>query len=465
MAAVCAGVPLLVLALITARTPSETVSQDTVDEMLGQVALPVEAQASAVRQRLQGVEDQVRMLQAYALEVLKAPEVYAGPQSRTSAISDASAKKPAAKPGAVPAPPAPGLDKPLLYSKGADGAIRKLIDDGGPAVFFRARGSGQFALNDKQRLLGSAALDPLLKQISKGPLAGQAFLLTSDSLLRTAPFRDLSAIKANRDLTDTPLFAWKKEKADEAGVVWTTPYPSLLSGQWVIAALAGVNIGPRMVAVVGAEVPAKALQDNALNFPIGSGSVSWIERADGVLLAAPPSAESVLGVKPLADSELPSEDKAGKKILEETNLYLKGSESLAKPLAKMQASDKAEVEGIKVADTNRYVVTAPIEGTDLKLGALLESPLIDRLLYQKHAGRGAVSRVLIGLLVALTVAALLVLIASVIAARRITVPLSMLTAKVRESAASGKKVPVALAENSEVGALSRAVQDLIDKLP
>jgi hypothetical protein len=447
-----------------------------VDEMLGQVALPVQAQASAVRQRLQGVEDQVRMLQAYALEVLKAPDIYAGPQSRTNAISDGSAKTGAAgvppvagqkpaPPKAAPALPPPGLDKPLLYTKGSDGAIRKLIDDGGPAVFFRARTGGQFALNDKQRLLGSAALDPMLKQISKGPLAGQAFLLTSDSLLRTAPFRDLSALPASRDLTDTPLFAWKKEKADEGGVVWTTPYPSLLSGQWVIAALAGVNIGSRMVAVVGAEVPAKALQDNALNFPIGSGSVSWIERADGVLLAAPASAESVLGVKPLADSELPGKDVSGKKILEEANLYLKGSATLAKPLAKMQGSTEAEVEGIRVGEINRYVVTAPIEGTELKLGALLESPLIDRLLYQKHAGRGALSRVLIGLLAALATAALLVLVASLIAARRISVPLNLLASKVREAASTGSKAPVALAEESEVGALSRAVQDLIDRLP
>jgi hypothetical protein len=479
-AAICAALPLLVLALFTARSPSQAVSQDTVEEMLGQVALPVEAQASAVRQQLRSVENQVLMLQAYATEVLKAPDVYAGPQSRTNFITvGAKPASPAPAPatgqpstgGAPERPPAspvtlppPGLDNPMVYSKGADGAIRKLIDDGGPAVFFRARSIGQFALNDKQRLLGSAALDPLLRQISKGPLAGQAYLLTADSLLRTAPFRDLSALPATRDLTATPLFAWKKEKAGESGVVWTTPYPSPLSGKWVIAALAGVTIGTRMVAVVGAEVPAQALQDNVLNFPIGTGSVSWIQRADGVLLAAPSAAEAALGVKPLAAGDLPTDDKSGKKVLEESNLYFKGSAMLAGPLAKMQASSEAEVEGIRVAEENRYVVTAPIAGTDLKLGALLQSPLIDRLLDRKHEGRGALSRTLTGLLISLAVGALLVLILSLLAARRIAVPLSLLTAKTREAVASGRTMPVALAEDSEVGALSRAVQDALDKL-
>jgi hypothetical protein len=183
-----------------------------------------------------------------------------------------------------------------------------------------------------------------------------------------------------------------------------------------------------------------------------------------VLLAAPASAETELGVKPLAGADLPSEDKAGNKVLEESNLYLKGNDLLAKPLARMQSSSEASVEGIKQGEHNRYVVTAPIEGTDLKLGALLASPLLDRLLEQKHAGRGALSRSLSGLLTALAVAALLVMLASLIAARRISVPLNLLAAKTREVAASGRKVPVALAEDSEVGALSRAVQDLIDKL-
>jgi hypothetical protein len=359
--------------------------------------------------------------------------------------------------------PAPGLDNPLLYSKGADGAIRKLIDDGRPAVFFRARGTGQFTVLDKQRLLASAALDPLLKQISAGPLAGQAFLLTSDSLLRTAPFRDLSGLPASRDLTQTPLFAWKTDKAGTNGIVWTTPYPSFLSGKWVVAALGGVQLGGNLVAVVGAEVPAKALQDEALNFPLGAGAMSWLQRSDGVLLAAPPSAQSQLGVKPLAEAELPDEEQAGKKILEASNLYLKGENLLAKPLAGMQSSHDVGFEVVKIAGKNMYLITAPV-GSDLKLGALLFSPLGNTLESHEHKRYANAGRTLINLLAALAVAALLVLVSSSIAARRITVPLNLLTQQVRGIASSGRKVPVAQAEDSEIGALSRAVQDLVDRL-
>jgi hypothetical protein len=481
-AAICAVVPLLAYALLSSLTPRPGgPAEDALPELRSRITLPVTAQAQAVRFHLQTVEDQVRMLQAYANEVLRAPEIYAGPQSRTAAISDGTAKvgaKPASPAAASedtdtkgetsfvpPALPAPGLDNPLLYTKGADGAIRKLIDDGRPAVFFRARGSGSFTVRDKQRLLASAALDPLLKQTSSGPLACQAFLLTSDSLLRTAPFRDLAGMEAARDLTQTPLFAWKADKAGKRGVVWTAPYPSPLCNEWVIAALAGVQVNGKLVAVVGAEVPARALQEHALTFPLGADSLSWLMRGDGVLLAAPAGSESQLGLKALADTDLPDEEQAGRKLLEAANLYLKGTRELSGRLADMQSSADVAVEVVKFGQRNMYLVSAPVEATDLRLGALLHSPLADALEREQQQRYSIFGRGVLSLLLALAVAALLVLAASTIVARRITIPLTLLTQKVRQAASSGRKVPVAIADDSEVGTLSKAVQDLVDRLP
>ncbi len=472
-AAICAAIPLLLLALLLG-VPRRPAGMDelALPELRSRIALPVSANASAVHYRLQSVEEQVRMLQAYAAEVLKSPEIYAGPQSRTSAISNGSGGTGAPADGskpATPAPaiaiPAPGLDNPLLYIKGKDGAIRKLIDDGRPGVFFRARGSGQFTVFDKQRLLASAALDPLLKQTGSGPLAAQAFLLTSDSLLRTAPFRDLGSMGSSRDLTQTPLFAWKADKAGKRGVVWTAPYPSPLCGKWVIAALAGVQQNGKLVAVVGAEVPASALQENVLTFPLGSGSLSWLMRADGVLLAAPAGAEAQLGLKPLADADMPDAEQAGGKLLEAANIYIKGTEQISGPLAVMQSSAEAAFEVVKIDGRNMYLVTAPVEGTDLKLGALLHSPLADALETDEQQRYALAGRTGLSLLIALAVAALLVLAASTIVARRITVPLAMLTQKVRQAASSGRRVPLAIADDSEIGTLSKAVQDLVDRLP
>src|SRR5688500_16724128 len=92
-AATCAVVPLLLLATLLAQPAGDDPTRQSADELLAQVALPLEAHASAVRERLGGVEAQVQSLRAYAEEVLKSPEIYAGPQSRTASISDGATKR------------------------------------------------------------------------------------------------------------------------------------------------------------------------------------------------------------------------------------------------------------------------------------------------------------------------------------------------------------------------------------
>jgi hypothetical protein len=192
--------------------------------------------------------------------------------------------------------------------------------------------------------------------------------------------------------------------------------------------------------------------------------VSWLQRVDGVLLAAPGGAEALLGVKPLSEAELPTEEKAGSKVLEASNVYLKGGKDLARPLADMQSNADVALASVDAGERHMYLVTAPLKGTDLKLGVLLGSPLGDALEQQRSRRGTGIAGLLLALLAALVVAAVLVLITSNIAARRTTVPIAMLTQKLGEIESTGRKHPVALAGDGEVAQLSRVIQKLVDKL-
>ncbi|MCH7473023.1 hypothetical protein IIA79_08750, partial [bacterium] len=125
-----------------------------IDEMQSQLRLGLSAHARAIESRLQRLGHGVLMLRAYAREVLSSPQIYGAQEG----VADSSSGEGGS---GVFVP----LDNPLVYSSGEDGAMRKLFDDGGPAVFFRARpANAAFSSDDLQRLHATAALDPLLKE-------------------------------------------------------------------------------------------------------------------------------------------------------------------------------------------------------------------------------------------------------------------------------------------------------------
>lgn len=159
------------------------------------------ARAKAIDARLGRIGYSVQLLRAYAEEVLSAPAVFAAQVAPGLTANNRAEGGAAVESPDQITPPAP-LGNPLFYTKGADGAIRKLINDDRPAVYFAARAGSEFSLYDMQRLHATTMLDSLLIEPAiTDSLCTQTFLITRDSLLRTYPFRDFSLWPPDKDLS------------------------------------------------------------------------------------------------------------------------------------------------------------------------------------------------------------------------------------------------------------------------
>ncbi|MCC7477591.1 hypothetical protein IT575_03950 [bacterium] len=511
-----AGLPAAIVLLLTlmgiigpgsAESALDPDSEDGRNAIILPLKASAEAQALAVEARLGRLAYSSQVLAAYTKQVLLKPEVYAPTTSQqvpqpqntaapaktaapagsaegsaagaTDKYSSATDKSPAAADPAAPAsPPADAagggmpsgakakLDNPIMYSQGRDGALRKVMDDGDAAVFYRSRGAGTaFTAYEKQRLYATAALDVLLKEaVSGDKLAGQAFILTNDSLLRTYPFVDTMQIEGAKDLTDTPLFAWSADKANTEGVVWTSPYCSWISGGWVVACLSPVLIGDKLVAVAGCEVSLEGVEQEVLTLKIGGGSVSWLQRPDGTLLAAAEGGEELLGVKALSGAPVPDEEKPAKAITDDANVLLKKLAVFADQLDTDVFAAGTSLSIYGKQEDGKYLALVPLPSERWVLGATLESK-IARAMYadRNEAGvrRWRQTWLVAGIFLAGIALSLLL---AWLEARRLVRPLQVLTHKSREIARSGKVMPLALSEESELGDLSRAMQDAVDSL-
>jgi hypothetical protein len=358
------------------------------------------------------------------------------------------------------------LDNPILYSKGKDGALRKLMDDGGSGVFYRARsGDTSFTAYEKQRLFATAALDSLLKQaVASDPLCRSSFVLTNDGLLRTYPYSDMLSLEGAKDLTETPLFAWDKAKANTQGVVWTAPYASWISDAWVVACLSPVKFGDKLVAVAGCELSLEALQKDVLSFSLGSGSACWLQRPDGVLLAATAGGEELLGATALAGAPLPDEEVPARKITDEANLFTQARAVFLEQIAAEEIQHAAFVQAYGEAKDGKYLATAPLDSQDWLLGATIQSALAQRLALMQTAASRVRLRGLLLLSAVLLIGLGLAYVLGWITARGITRPLRVVEHRAREVALTGKPHTVALSDDSEVGALAHAVQQAFDRL-
>ncbi len=395
-----------------------------------------------------------------------APGTSAKPESDPAAPAAGDKAAGATGNPALPSGAKAKLDNPIMYSQGKDGALRKVMDDGDAAVFYRNRGiASGFTAYEKQRLYATAALDVLLKQAVTGDkLAGQAFILTNDSLLRTYPYIDTMQIDGNKDLTDTPLFAWSADKANIEGVVWTSPYCSWISGGWVVACLSPVLISDKLVAVAGCEVSLEGLEQEVLTLKIGGGSVSWLQRPDGTLLAAAEGGEELLGVKALSGAPVPSEEQPAKTITDDANVLLKKLAVFAKYLDTDVFAEGTSLRSYGDSADGKYLALVALPSEKWVLGATLESQIARAMFADKQrAGERRMRQVMLVVGIFLG-GVLLSLLLAWLEARRLVRPLQVLTHKSREIARSGRLMPLALSEESELGDLSRAMQDAMDSL-
>lgn len=471
MALLCAVLPVGLLAalmIITSRSgvvyEQEIISQVR-QSVTDQVELSIEAQAGSVDSRLQRVGLSVLLLQAHAQEALRVPEAF-GTAPAPASTADAAGAPPTDKTPATNSTPATA-DNPVYYSKDANGALHKVIDDGGATVFYAARPDGRdFTKYELQRAYSSATLDPLLKKpVDSDALCAQCYVLTSDNLLRTYPWRDLSTWPADKDLTKLSMYAWSKEKADQTGLVWTAPYFSLLLNKWVVACLAGVELGGRKVAVTGCEIPLSMVPEQLLGFSLGSGGICWLQRSSDsktlIMLATQPGGEQLLNVIPLAQAATPDDKLPGPQILEKANIKSSPNGEVKQVLSGNEMNQTL-VHELPPAHEGRFLALVPLSIPQWSLAGVVTSEAVaSAYRYQRYVETRLQQRLIIALgtlLLALALAFLL----SWVEARKIAQPINVLTLRLRQSIRSQTTAPIVIADNGELGALTSLVQDVLD---
>jgi len=474
MALICAVVPVgLLAAVLIATSNSGVVFEQGIlsqvnQSVTDQVRLSVEAQARSIDSRLQRIGLSVLLMQAHAEEALRVPEAFAE-SAGEAANQPAPATPPVTPPqGALPGDkPAGTADNPLFYARDAKGALHKVIDDGGPAVFYARRPDGrEFTKYEMKRLYTTATLDPLLqKPVANDPLGAQSFVLTEDNLLRTYPWRDLSTWPADKDLTKLSMFAWTKDKADASGLVWTSPYFSLLLDKWVVACLAGVQLGARKSAVVGCEVPLDKATEELLGFSLGTGSACWLQRGvdpkNVTVLAAQPGAEQAIGVTPLAQAQAPDEKHPGAKLLEAANILAKDGGELQDKLRALDMT-RSSIEVLPPPQEGRFVTLAPLSVPQWALAGVVHNDAVTAIHRYRRFTETRLQQRLVLALAALLVGLALAFVMSWLEARRIAHPLQVLTQQVRHAVRTRQVSSVAIEDEGEIGALADTMQDLVD---
>jgi hypothetical protein len=439
-----------------------------------QLDTTVTAQAQRINAQLGESEAAVLQLQALAQQVFSLPEVFAGklPESLPflHPATPVPQEQPATEGGEAqdkqPAPPPVEehpLDNPVYYSLSGGGALRKQIDDGHSAVFMKARPLGAaFTRHDAQRLFASAALDPLLaKAAGVAGTGAQAYLLTNDSLLRTYPYIDLNSLEDDKDLTGLPIYAWSKPKANSRGIVWAGPYLSRFSSAWVVSCMAEVNVGGQMLGVAGIELPISAFKEHLLGFSLGRDSAAWLTDSSGLVIACQDQAPALLGLAALADAGQPNEQTPGEKLKTEATL----SKELNPDLYGNIEQAAAVAAGTGSHKDGTFLRSAKIESTGWVLYGHLTSSLIRDAYLQEASGDSRMRRMLVWVAAVLFIALLIAFSISWLEARRLAQPLAILTQQVRQAAISRSSTSMLISDDSEVGALAHAVQELVDQLP
>jgi hypothetical protein len=473
LALACALVPVVLLALMLVLTAhggalTETGMVGEVQQSVqAQLQLNLDAQAQRINCRLEGIGRDMLMIAAHASEALSKPEAFAG--------AGAAPAKPAGQPAdaAKPAPsdatsPKGSADNPLFYTKVPGGVLRKVVEDGGPAVYYAAREGGRdFTSYEKQRMYTTATLDPLLEQVGTDKLCGQVYLLTEDNLLRTYPWRDLATLDARTELSDLSMYAWSKDKANGSGLVWTLPYQSQVLNQWVVACHANVNVGGKRAGTVGFEIPLSSIAAELFGFSLGQGGGCWLQSEPResqpltLLLAGQPGSEELLGVTSLATAELPSDKLKIEKIYAAASV-LDGKKKEVPDVLRNNADGAAHLTALEPASEGRFVAVAPLSVGQWTLAGVVHSQaLAAAYRYQRYAATRLSQRLILSL-AAILVGVLLAILLSWLETRRIAMPLTILTQRLQQAVRQRSTTSLAIPEEGELGLLSRSVQELLD---
>ena len=460
---------------------SADLSNQVRQELQDQFQLSTEAKAGEISERLTKIGYNVELLRAYSEDLLSAQDIYSRPPwhelnriakpvtdtDGVAANGETTEKTAGAKPAEEVVNPIQQLESPAYYSQGPDGAIRKIIDDHGTVVFYANPGSNRdFTQYERQKMKVTARLDPLLMGPSRHDnLVSHTYIVTSDSMLRAYPFLDVAAWPADKDLTKPAMYAWSPDKANDRGLVWTSPYISHLSGEWVVACLGQVAIGGdggSQVAVVGCEIRVSRLMDELLAFSIGPGGISWLQRRDGTLLSAQTSAVDYLRVIPIGNAELPTDKHPEQEVRDEANLESRGNDEI-KSILKSIDKDRSGGQVLNPPQDGRYFLLAPVKGLDWLLAGTIQSRSIALTNKQNEQLLATSQQKILIVGIGLIVGIIIAFVMASLEGRRILLPLRILINKLHEYASTGNKTTVAIADEGEIGELANTIQEIVDK--
>jgi hypothetical protein len=264
----------------------------------------------------------------------------------------------------------------------------------------------------------------------------------------------------NRNPFTLPMCAWSAEKADAGKIVWTKPYDSKLSGGWVVACLAPVRYGERLAAVAGCEIPVSRLAAELPQVKPEHGGVCWLERGDGIVLAASASGQPTLGVVPIAEAQPPDPKAPLNALFKAATITEAGKPKLKEAWAGL--AGKQDSAAVGAEDGGVITISAPLPTVKWVLGQQLE------LLALRDAATGAarawhVARMLFASLAAVLLASIaLGVFYGWFESRPVSRSVSILTSQVNQAVKAQTPTAVATAHEDELGALSQAVQGLID---
>jgi hypothetical protein len=295
-------------------------------------------------------------------------------------------------------------------------------------------------------------------------------------LLRTYPFRDFSLWPADKDLSK-PRDYWNPAKADQNGLIWTTPYISAITQDWVIACITAAMAGNRVIAVVGCEISVSGLAGEVFAGPATNSESSWLIKPlfhegdtpqQWIVLAAQVGAESQLGVFPLGAAPVPDDKHTGSDILDEADMLAHGDDQL---LALIEANVDAHAPGfadltshtaVAKSSAGQFLASAPVATAGWLLCSTATSPALGSLEQFENNNRRWLQQKLLLTAGILLLAMLMAFMLAWFEARKIVHPLSILAEQVRNAAITQRTSSVTFADEGEIGALADAVQELID---
>lgn len=413
-----------------------------------QFQLALQADAARVDERLCRTSALALALAANTAAVLKAPAAY---------TPHAPAAEP--KPGV---PPPKAIENPAYYPRGADGALRKPVDDGLSAVFYMAReGKREFTEFEHQQLYATSVMDPLLIHSTKtDALCACAYIATKDGLLRMYPWANLQSWPGGRNvMAELTMCSYGKDKANAQGVVWTKPYASKLSGKWAIACVAPIISKGAVVGVAGCEINLDSLPQ-AL-FTQSKDWLEWFEHPEGMVVAAPVDGRERLGgATPLSALALAKTGMTEKKAFDAASILKSSKGELADAWTKLGSSDG--LMSISNGSDVSLVGRAKLPTLGWSLCAISEQPGLAALAQYSEQSRKVQIPVYLLLAVIIGLSTVIAGVLAGLEGRRIAAPLTIMAAQVRSVIDTGVVAAVATHDEGELGELSRAVQELVD---